>query len=289
MPSDFKCVFNFFSTGKKGGTWSEVWYRSANDLNSAVQFSQRLINLRLDLLHPINILSKIRVSQVGSPRITSIVNVQKNGYQFAPTTPAPIDSAIVCTLSSSAHAATRRWWLRGWDASFAKRDSDSGNDTFSAGCINGVKNFLTEAAASSFEILPLVKSSVGGFAYIAVTKVDGTAANGTSVLTLAAAPPGGLPMQVILGRFSKKDLPGLNGTYTVLAAGALSVTIPYSTPENQMIASPDGRLRLLGYLSGAVIDPTISGPSFIGSRQTKSPFTGSRGARSANRRLRLSP
>lgn len=287
--ADFKCVFNFFSTGKKGGTWSEVWYRSAGSLQSAATFDPALILARMLLAHPLTQLSKIRVSQVGSPRVTTIVTMNAQGVFIGGTGPAPIDSAIVCNVSSSAVPATRRWWLRGWDASMATRNVANGNDVFAGVTTISLSAWFNALANFGFEVLPLVKPAVGVYSPYSVTKVDGTVP-GKTVLT-ASGPIVTIPgvNQIIAARFSKKDLPGLQGPFTILSSVGGTITIPYSTPGNTVVVPSTGQFKMLSYVSGATIDPAISGPAFIGSRQTKSPFTGSRGARSANRKLRLSP
>lgn len=292
MP-DFKQVWSFASPGIKGGIWSETWYLSSSSLTNAAFIPTDLMRARLSLLNAKNQITKIRVSQVGNPRATTVVNVKQYGLDAFPNpvAPAPIDSAIVCTISSSVVPATRRWWLRGWDVGDAFRDVNTGNDVFGQALVSGVKDFLTALQKYSYEILVLQKATTAPYGWTKVISVDGTAANGTSVVTFAGnfVPP--VPSQVIFGQFSKKDLPGLQGVFTIQSLGvpANSIVIPYSTPGYIKVIPATGRGRQLGYISGAVIDLTISGPSFIGGRKTRSPFTGSRGARSANRRLRLSP
>lgn len=288
MP-DYKCVFNFFSSGKKGGTWSEVWYRSAASMTEATTFPPALVLARMLLAHPLTQLSKIRVSQVGSPRTTAIVQMNTGGMFIGSTTPAPIDSAIVCNVSSSAVPATRRWWLRGWDASMATRNPASGNDVFSSITTISLAAWFSALASNGFEVLPLAKPLPGPYSPYTVTKVDGSVP-GKSVITttqLIVTIPG--VNQVIATKFSKKDLPGLQGPFTILSSAGETLTIPYSTPNNAVVIVSSGQVRMLNYVSGAVIDPALCKAAFIGSRQTKSPFTGSRGARNANRKLRLSP
>lgn len=289
MP-DYKTVWSFFSAGTKGGSWSETWYRTAPNLAAAATFGTVLVNSRLDILNGINTLQKIRVSEVLNPRVTTVVNIRKNGTPgFSAGGPAPIDSAVVVTVSSSVQPATRRWWCRGWDVGDATRDKTTGNDVFDPTFVTGVATWLVQLNQNNFEVLPLQKPSTVGFTPWQVISADGTSANGQTVLStsnLHNLLPGD---SLIAYRFSKKELPGLSGHFSVLATTATSITIPYSTPENLKLAGVYGFVRKLGYISGAIIDPNISGPQFLGGRKTKSPFTGSRGARSANRKLRLSP
>lgn len=288
MP-DYKCVFNFFSSGKKGGTWSETWYRNATNMVGATTFPPSLLLARMLLASPLTQLTKIRVSQVGSPRTTAIVQLNLQGIFIPATTPAPIDSAIVCNVSSSIIPATRRWWLRGWDASLAYRSQTTGNDVFTSLGTPLFSAWFNALANNGFEILPIIKNTVPNYTPFPVTKVDGAATPGLANVYSTGVGPIGAGSTVILSNFSKKDLPGLNGRWTVVSVGAGFFTISYVTPENQVVTTLGARMRQLGYVSGCTIDPSISNPSFIGGRQTKSPFTGSRGARNANRKLRLSP
>lgn len=289
MP-DYKTVWSFFSAGSKGGSWSETWYRFASTLAQAATFTSTLLQARLRLLNQLNTLQKIRVSEVLNPRVTTVVNVRQNGIPgFPAVAPAPIDSAVVVTVSSSIQPATRRWWCRGWDVGQAYRDETTGNDVFSSTLISQVADWLTVAGIASFEVLPLQKATAVGFTPFNVTAVDGTAANGQSILTLPAGHTILKGDTILCYQFSKKELPALSGKFTVLDTGVSTVTIPYSTPENIKLAGVYGKVRKVGYISGALIDANISGPQFLGGRKTKSPFTGSRGARSANRKLRLSP
>lgn len=289
MP-DYKTVWNFFSAGTKGGTWSETWYRSAASLAAAASFSDTLMTGRLRLLNQLNTLQKIRVSEVLNPRVTTVVNVRKNGIAAFPSAPpAPIDSAVVVTVSSSVQPATRRWWLRGWDEGEATRDKDTGNDIFQPAFVQHITDWLTVAGIASFEVLPLQKPSQVGFAPINITNIDGSAGNGQAILTADGPVTYVKGDTIIAYRFSKKDFPALSGQFTVLAVGIDTLTIAYTTPELGKWPVVGGKVRKVGYISGALIDASISGPQFLGGRKTKSPFTGSRGARSANRKLRLSP
>jgi len=286
MP-DFKMVWSFAANGQKGGKWSEVWYRSASSITEASVFTNALLNKRLKPLHSTNTLLKIRVSEVLNPRSTTVVNVRKVGVEVN-FDPNPIATAAVVTVSSSVKAATRRWWMRGGDVDDMHRDKISGNDVFSAGFLTDVKDCLIAFAAAGFEILPVQKPAVNGFGPSNIKQVDGSLVQGKSVLTLDAPLTANAGDLVIITKTSPKDLPGLNGRFTVIASVGPLLTIAYVTPQAQTITTLTGQVRKLGYISGATIDPAISGPAFIGSRKSHSPFTGSRGAKSAKRGLRTS-
>lgn len=285
--ADFKEVWSYASSGTKGGLWSEVFYSQASNLQSASTFTGKLISKRLDLLNKVNTLLKIRVSQVGSPRITTVVNIRQNGNRHG-SAPATIDNAIVVTLSSSVQPATRRWWLRGWDQADAVRDQVTGNDTFSATFLTDLAAFISSLKDNSYEVLPLQKTNQVGFGYQNIQSVDGMTLPGFSTITLDVAPSVVIGDVAIISQVSAKDLPGLNGHYTVTAVLGKTFTVKYTTPGNVIVTAHQGRVRKLGYISGAIIDPNLSGAAFIGGRKSRSPFTGSRGARSANRRLRSS-
>lgn len=288
---DFKQVWSFFSPGIKGGTWSETWYVAAPSLSNAAFISRTVLNARLGLLDPLNKLVKIRVSQVGNPRITTVVNVRQNGTPSLTRedVPAPIDSAIVCTVSSSAIPATRRWWLRGWSVGDAVRSNMDGSDTFAADFLTVLGNWFQVLAGNVYEILPLQKASSPGFGYNPILTADPAALPGKTTLTLLNNQTFTPGSQITISQVDQKILPGLKGTYTVLQqAGVNGVVVAYTCPAQTKFTLNTGRLRAVGYISGAIIDPTISGASFIGGRKSRSPFTGSRGAKSANRKFRIS-
>lgn len=289
----FKEVWQFSSPGITGASvWSEVYYSSSGSLAFAAAFGQNFLAKRLALLHPINILNKIRLSDIANPRATTLVTIGQSGTGLPTLTPAPIDSAIICNLASTVAPGRRKLWLRGWIGAGGGyggdgyRGSQTGSDFFSSIFKANLAAWFGKLQDNGYIVLVRQKANVVGFTPFYVSKVDGTAGNGYSVITTNGATGFAIGSQAIFARFSKKDFPALNGVFTVVNAAGNQITIPYVTPENQALIPTTGYVRQLGYLSTAVIDASISGPTFITGRKSKGPFSGSRGAKSATRKLR---
>lgn len=289
----FKEVWAFQASGISGGnTWTEVYYSTAGSITQAATFHPGFLGLRLAMLHPTARLNKIRVSDIGNPRITSLVKVGSQGTADAAQQPAPIDSAIVCTLNSITGPGRRKLWLRGWSIGTglglgdAFRDPASGNDVFTAGFKQKLKSWLIGLASNAYIVLVRTKATVAGFQPFDVTNADGTSADGKTVLTLVQQPTFAVNDNILATKFSTKDLPSLSGTFKVIAVAANKVTITYTTPSNLAFNTPGAQVRKLVYLETATIDAPSSGPDYIGGRKSRGAFFGTRGARSAHRRQR---
>jgi len=278
----FKEIWSFSSSNS--GTWSEVWYEEAASIAVASSFSTGLLNARLRLASELTVLEKIRVSQVDSPRVSNVVPINLNGLVVASQYKAMDDSwAVIVTLSSSAVAATRKWWCRG-NAQQATRDEVSGRTIYSPVFIANMKAWLNMVKAANFVVLKITPIGQGGVIKVRTTSADGTADNGVTTITTQVAHGLLADNIVAITQANKKELPGLNGRFRVLTVPTpTTFTVQYRTPENQVQAMATGYARKIVFMSGAIIDPAISGISFTGSRKTKNVSTGSRGARSAQR------
>jgi len=278
----FKEIWSFSSSNS--GTWSEVWYEEAGSIDIASSFSTGLLNARLRLASELTVLEKIRVSQVDSPRVSVVKPVNLSGLvltsQFKPLD----DSwAIIVTLSSSAVAATRKWWLRGC-GSQVTRDETTGRTIYSPDLVANMKSWLNFCKAANFVVLKITPIGQGGVVKVRATLANGTAGNGTTTITTQDA-HGLLKDNIVaITQANKKELAGLNGRFRVLEVPTpTTFVVQYRTPENASVAMATGYARKIAFLTGAVINPNISGISFVGSRKTKNVSTGSRGARSAQR------
>lgn len=278
----FKEIWSFSSSNS--GTWSEVWYEEAGSIAIASSFSTGLLNARLRLASQLTVLDKIRVSQVDSPRVSVVKPVNLNGLVDAALNNPLDDSwAVIVTLSSSAVAATRKWWCRGCGNQFG-RDAVSGRTVYSPEFAANMKSWISYTKAANFVVLKITPIGQGGVVKVRATSANGTANNGTTTITTQAAHGLLVDNLVAITQANKKELAGLNGRFRVLAVtDATHFTVQYRTPDNVDIPMATGYARKIAFMTGAVIDPAISGVSFVGSRKTKNVSTGSRGARSAQR------
>jgi hypothetical protein len=78
-------------------------------------------------------------------------------------------------------------------------------------------------------------------------------------------------------------LPRLNGRYTVLANPGPTLTINYTTPLNAKIPVLTGFIKAAAFDATHLVDPTRSGFDHMGTRTSRSPLFGSRGAKRAGR------
>lgn len=290
MANDYKQIWYFSSGGQSTASFTEVYYVQASSLADAATFNQGVITARLDLLHTSYSLRKIRISQVGSPRVSTVVTFNSPGTNDqGPTSfPASNGVAAVCTLSSKTGVgATRKVWLRGINGNAFFRNND-GNDIVSAAAQKFLRNWFIVMKKSNYEILKLSPiSNFPNYPYNVTSVTPGTQA-GTSVLALSGTVNAVTTPRIIVSRCSKKDAPGLNGQWQVLSAGNNSVTINYQTPQNQTITNVNGKLRPQAYLSGLILDPDSCAFSYLATRQTRDFFNNVAAARRTNKGLRLS-
>jgi hypothetical protein len=281
----YKQIWSY--SAENAGTWSEVFYVQAATLDSALSISPAFINKRLKMLGKTNFLEKIRVSEITNLRNSQPKRINLPGL-WETGNPYPDSVACVMTLVSKEIKATRQWWMRGINDDFANRDPITGRNKITGDGLQAMNTFLQALQDGTYLILPKVNQAAIGNPPNPVTTVDGLTTPGFSILTTKNAAALVAGQIIICQRFSKKDLPGLNGKYKVLAAAGNSVTIQYRTPLNKAIEGVTGQIQLYVPNVGAIINRSVSFFNFLGDHQTKNELTGSRGAKSAVR-VRNSP
>lgn len=292
----WRTVFQFTGGGSLGQSFSEIYYREAEDVAHALALPAPLIEARLNLLSSVYFLQKIRVSDINKARVTGVANVGRPGLATVGSNPAlsgpsPPDVAIVLRLTSTAVPGQRLLWVRGsslahihWEPVNAKWDVTARGLTDSG-------TYISQMAAASFAILVHRKASEEGYQDRKITKFATVAdAHLTHVTTQQnhGFVTGDL---VRFHRLNEKDLPGLNGVYTVLPTPTdRTFDVLYELPRDEDYIPGQGAVRKWQYISGAIINPSTSGFAYIGERKSRSPFTGGRGSRrSPLRGKRLSP
>jgi hypothetical protein len=282
----FKEVWDFFNASD---IWSEVYYTSQSSLDNAATFSKPFIDGRLRMLAATGGLSKIIVSDVANPRVTVPVDINRAGMNGVPAAGvADAEAAIVLQLRSTAKDAKRFLWLRGFTEGDVSRDPTSGVPALSPIMRVKVINWVQLLNLNNYIIHKLYRVGDTIPKYNRITTVDGTSANGLSVLTTQNAPGVVANDRIIISQMPGKDLPYLKGSFEVLAVSVSSVTVAYSTPGNVLVKPPAGKFRVEKYRTDTRIDGDWWRLANLGSRQTKNGETGSRGARSA-KRLRTQP
>jgi hypothetical protein len=278
----FRVVWQFIDNN--GSQWNEVYYRDASNALLASQTGFALAQARIALMHPLSKLLKIRSSQVDASRVTGATNFNWNGTYPDPNNagPATAGDAIVCSLSA-APSGTRKIWMRGCADSAIQRQATSGEDYLSAGVKALLDAWFSALAANSYGLRTLKPQTPGPLQNNKIMNVDATGTTGTAAVTVQAAPLYVVGSRVIIGGCSKKDLPAINGRWTVLATAGNVVTIGYQTPQNSSVPGGNGYMRAEQYNPIAVFDPASCAFSHFGTRTTKNPITRSRGARRAVR------
>lgn len=278
----FKEIWNFTSGAN---TWSEVYYSVASDLNGASGFTPAFLDKRLILLHPLNILRKIRVSNIAAARESVVISYNLAGQNtpFTGANPASITDAVVCNLVSTAQPSNRRLWLRGVTDGDQFRNAATGNDELRPGFDTLLKAWFVALQTNGYIILARIPPGSSGVIKSYADRVNGAAATGNSIVTLPNPFTGVVGDIVTFHNFNEKDLPGLKGKFRVDAIAGNTITVQYTTPFNANIVPAQGYVKKLVYYDTAIINGTKSNYSFAGGRKTKNVQTGSRGARSAVR------
>jgi len=281
----FRVVWEFSDAG--GATFNEVYYVTAMDAKTAATTTGGLSTARCALLHPLVRLVVIRSSQVDANRVTSNVAYNMVGtavvspdQDAGPSTPG---NAIICTLSATP-TGSRKLWMRGAPDYYIQRGAASGQDFLASNVKDKLTTFFSKLQANAYGIRVLTPQTGGALSNIKILSVDGTVPGGIASVTLAAAPGYAFPSRVIIGGASKKDLPGLNGRWSLAEAPALNVVkIPYQTPQNRLVTGGNGKMRQEVYTGINVFVAENCGFSHFGTRTTKNPSSHSRGARRAVR------
>jgi hypothetical protein len=277
----YKQIWTFTSTN--GGTWSEIFYVQSATIDQAANITPGFINKRLAMLHPLNFLEKIRVSENNNLRNSKVIKIALNGLWQGSTQPYPVSSAAVITLRSTVIPSSRQWWLRGIARDFCFREATTGRDELAAAALTALNTFLQELQDKQYIVLPKVNQTAIGVPPNPIVGVDGNTVKGQSLLLLQnqqVFAPGSF---INLTKFSKKDLPGMNGRYKVIAQNANQISVKYTTPNFQIYLGLQGFVQPYVPNVGAIISKPASYFNFFGEHQSKNAYTGSRGAKSAAR------
>jgi hypothetical protein len=279
VPS-YRVVWEFAESNGSG--FNEVYYVDAASVAAATQATPALIAARLAMLHNLNRLLRIRASDVAQNRVTANRGVNLPGTSSAYGAPLAVGCAVVIQLAGAAGSA-RKLWMRGVPDDLYLRNATTGQDDPPAALLNSLNVWFSVLALNTYGIRRLTPSGVGLYYPRKILQVDGSALNGQSICTLDAAPGYAVPSRVVIGGASKKDLPALNGHYTVTAINNALITIPYQTPGGLVIKGGKATMRQETYSAVDVFVPGSCSFDHYGTRTSRSPLTRSRGARRAAR------
>jgi hypothetical protein len=276
----FKTVWQFVENN--GATFSEIWYKDGGSITTIVDPNSLSIQTRLNFLHPLNTLVRIRVSQLGVLRNTVNVLINRAGQGPFPQQPLPVGAAMVCQVAGIG-GGSRKWWMRGNSKTDYSRNSINGVDQPAQGFLQNLAAMFTALNGDGYGILRLTPIANPAVQISKITQADGKTTPGSTVLTLNQALPVIAGATVIISRVNPKELPRLNGRFTVLAVVGNTLTINYATPQNQIVPILQGFIKQAVFDATHLVDPTRSGFDHLGTRTSKNPLSGSRGAKRAAR------
>jgi hypothetical protein len=276
----FKTVWQFVESN--GSTFSEIWYKDGTSISTIVDPASQSVQRRLGFLHPLNSLVRIRVSQVGTLRNTQNVLINKAGQAIGTLGPLPAGAAIVSQVAGVG-GGSRKWWMRGNAKDDYARDPVTGVDKPNAGFLQLLQSMFNALNTDAYGILRLTPLANPAVQVSSITQADGKTTPGKTVLTLNQALPVVAGAQVIISRVNAKELPRLNGRFTVISVVGPTITINYATPSNTIVPILNGFIKAVAFDTTHLVDPARSGFDHMGTRTSKSPLSGSRGAKRAGR------
>lgn len=286
----YKLVFNYIESS--GATWSEVYYRTASSAAVAVIVNGKAIAARRSMLHSTCLLRNIRSFNVAASR-DSFTATQNYPGLFVDTTsegPAPAGlSAVVAFTVGTGRSVLR--WMRGLPGALVREDPNTGFPAPPAILTKALQAFGAEMGNSGCGTRVLQPSQkyqgvqVTSNPTLGTTTISYNVAQGQAVPVFTGVVP---QNRLVIGLASKKDLPGLNGHWTVLAATTPtgtpqngSVTVKYVMPNGLAALPFNGYIKAEGY--SAVNGFIGAGLAYYGTHSTRSIFSNSRGAKHAAR------
>lgn len=276
----------FSSTG--GTRWSEVYYRSRDDLaNATFVKTAAHLNRRMALLTPHAQLTKIRYQTVVQPRAAKNVTYNRKGDETAGENPANYTEAAVVNLVSA--VGSRKLWLRGISEKAVSRAGDTGLDAPDGAWIDKLKEWFESLKANDYLVLTRKKANWLGDEprRKKINTIAAGATAGNIVLTLAEEMAVPDSKQLVIGSANPRQFPGLNGVHDIVTGSGTSYTIKYVLPSPTAIPSPGNAYAFkLEYqaIDSMKISHLACSFAYLGGRQTKKLDTGSRGARRVVRR-----
>jgi hypothetical protein len=294
----YKVVWEF--NENTGATFSEVYYISSNSAADACAVAgpgaaqgsnfQKLRDARLALLDTLNNLARVRASNVQALRDTAVNVINLPGTSASGGGPAPAGEAVVLQLTG-VPSGQRHLWMRGCPQSFIARDPVSGRDKPPQGLLTGLQNWQPLLNANTYGILkhpatskyPIISVYQGLDATTAVIVcVQGSQPNPPPWIGMAA------PFRVRVSAANIKLVPGINGSFNVLASGSQVVgggtqyltTVRLSGISATPVA-PGGFIAFIGTPTVNIFTSNPKPFAYFGTHATKVPLFHSRGARRA--------
>jgi len=270
------------SQGGRG--FNEVYYKSADDLDTAATYPLALINAALGMRSNLTILQKIRVSSVVGNRVTAVVNINRPVTGGAGLDgPDVASTAAVYNLNSFSKGFTRRVWFRGLPDCQVRRDPSTGQDIPGATLATAAKNFIIKLASNGYQVRALFKlTGVAPLVNVPITSVVVPVNPGTISLTNAGFNT--LDQQpYVVSLIDPKLFPGVNGIRRAYGNGNNELILRYrSALAPGTFTQLRAHMRVASYDYGP-ITPGDNDFSKFGSRDTGKNSSGGRGRKTATK------
>jgi hypothetical protein len=245
--------------GTTGSKWKEQWWGVADTVKAATAYREATINSRLKLLSRFCRLNRISATnKYGETyeHATRPISLQGTADNDTPQSGPEIPQSAVLIQTLTEKKSRRRWWLRGVPDHFIDGPTRGGVIAAFTGLMRTfVQNLVLDdvvhvrrrAAAGdpdgpAAKIFPVSVAAHPGVA----TWTDLTFDVGTPLPAVGS--------NVILDRFPRKLLPGINGIYRVLAVAAPVLTIDYVCPRAAPGPPQPGYVRPLIFAADEVLD-----------------------------------
>jgi len=277
--ADFKVVWEFDGPG--GVSFNEVYYRTATDVSAATAFPGFLSG-RLDLLHPLNRMARIRAASVAGNRVTAVRTVNFAGSAPGDSGPVAPGLAAVCNLTGTPRGR-RKLWMRGIPDAFVARSATTGRDLPPAAFQTRLTAFFESLKANDMGLRLLHPVDDNQVSLVNIVSINGALQPGKAKITTDRPHLAQRGDRVIIRQTDRKLFPGLLGSFTVLERDTNFVIVPYQVAQDENFATAVGKLKLEKYDPVVIFDPPKCGFDHYGTRDTRNSFSHSRGAKRAAR------
>lgn len=284
----YKVVCSFIAAGS--GPWTEVYYVQASTAFAACQQTNNVMRARTPILYTLCYLRKIQAFNTTPIRDTAnlVLNIQGTYVSLINNQPAVNGAAAIVSLPTVGSKSVLHWW-GGLPAELVNINGNTGLPNPPAPLINAIRSFTNYANQNSLGSRTIVQNPK-----FTLTKVTYNSATGVSTVsynigTTQVAPILTNTSRVIIGLTSKKDLPGINGHWSITgfvngaAGGTGSFDIRYIPPSSETPVPCSGYFKVEGYSAANPFIAFQGNLQSYGTHTRKNVFSNSRGAKHANR------
>jgi hypothetical protein len=244
-----------------GAGWTENYYWQGASAELAATPTGKAVNDRIAFLHASCSLQKIRAQAVPHNRNVFVKSIGLSGLRNpggAVPGPDEANTSALCQLKSTANNSQRHIWFRGLADLDVALNPTSGVSEPSAFLSARLTTFLADIATQPYYIQSNTPLGASPYIYQTAVSVTGVVGAGMATITFIGTSQAAIGQRIVLGQFSPKLFPGLNGTWTVLAQAANTFTIAYNLDYLPPATVVKGRWRpympLYGVISFAASD-----------------------------------